>query len=498
MSVLLIDLSNLVHREFAVRGQGGDIHATANAVVAQVRRLAHGQPHVAICCDSGKSFRKALADDYKANRGERDPAIYHQMQRAIDQLAADGFPVWKVPEMEADDLIATATTRLLAQVDADGLPAHDVLIVSSDKDLTQLVGPFVAMKRPDTGDLVDPDAVVAKFGVRPEQMGDYLALVGDSSDNIHGARQVGPKTAAALLARFGTLDELYTDLAKTQWAPDALKALGIKPALAESLQEFDGRRALVRQLIALRTDVDVPVAEVFAPRVPVTVATYNPEDDYPEEPMPDQQTEIPSPAPVVEGTIEPEPRSPAPAVETKAVEVRAVPSSALVPMEYSRALDPRDTRDARIIAKDLFESNMFSGYGSPQAVLSTIMFGRELGLPAMTSLRGIHNIDGKHALSAQLMVALVLDSGKAEYFELLEVSDTAATFETKRVGARNPQRVTYTLDQAQKAGLVRPKSNWEKDPQSMLVARAQSRLCRLVYPDVVLGLYTPEELQEAA
>jgi hypothetical protein len=81
------------------------------------------------------------------------------------------------------------------------------------------------------------------------------------------------------------------------------------------------------------------------------------------------------------------------------------------PVDYERQLDPRSMKDARVLAEDMYKSTMFSSYGSPQAVLSTVMVGRELGLPAMASLRSIHNIEGRHGLSASLMVALVLKSG---------------------------------------------------------------------------------------
>jgi hypothetical protein len=151
---------------------------------------------------------------------------------------------------------------------------------------------------------------------------------------------------------------------------------------------------------------------------------------------------------------------------------------------------------AERLAKILFDSRMFSAYGTPQAVLSTIMVGRELGVPAMGSLRTVHVIDGKHSLSASLMVALILKSGMCEYFDPISFSDTEATFETKRKGARNPVKLTHTLEMAKMAGLVKPGSGWVKNPTDMLTARAQSRLARLVYPDLLASLYTPEELAD--
>lgn len=166
------------------------------------------------------------------------------------------------------------------------------------------------------------------------------------------------------------------------------------------------------------------------------------------------------------------------------------------PASYQLQLDPRSMEQARVLAVDMFKSRLFSAYGTPQGVLATLMLGRELGLPAMASLRQIHVIEGRQALSAQLMVALVLKSGQAEYFEPLEFDETHATFETKRRGARNPVKLTHTIEMARTAGLLKDKSNWLKVPTDMLVARAQSRLCRLVYPDIIGGLYTADELRE--
>ena len=158
--------------------------------------------------------------------------------------------------------------------------------------------------------------------------------------------------------------------------------------------------------------------------------------------------------------------------------------------------------DAWKLSQSLHKSHMFEGYGSPEAVLSTVLLGRELGLPAMASLRSVHNIKGKHALSAELMVALVLKSGLAEYFQLVETTDQVCTYETKRKGTAKPQRLSYTIEQATKAGLlfVKPGKQdgpWQKMPTQMLRARCKSELARLEYPDILAGLYTPEELLDA-
>ncbi len=190
--------------------------------------------------------------------------------------------------------------------------------------------------------------------------------------------------------------------------------------------------------------------------------------------------------------------------QSTALAIREMDAIVPAPAEWERQLDPRSMKDARLLAKDMYDSRMFSAYGTPQGDLATIMVGRELGLPAMASLRSIHVIEGKHSLPAALMMALVLKSGLAEYFEPLEFSETAATFETKRKGARNPVELTHTFEMGKQA-FPKTKTDWEKsfmasawgrNPTDMVVARAQARLARMIYPDLLAGLYTPEELAE--
>ena len=469
--VVLIDLSSIAHPIFHVTASDPDPNRTSIDTVAKVRALASGQPHVAICCDAPPYLRKTIDPDYKANRPESDATLQHQITLARETLLADGFPVWAVKGFEADDLIATGA-RLAQEA---GL---DVLVVSSDKDLLQLVGPHVHAKSLRDGSILDMKAVVEKFGVLPAQMRDYLSLVGDASDNVKGAKGIGPKKAAALLAKHDSLDDLYRDIEET-----GCQDLGIKPSEALSLDEFKGRYPTVRSLIALRDDVSIPFTEIMADRVPKDAAAF-----MEEKPM-EAEVEA-TPEEMATGTMLDPP--------TNGVihDAEVVTTLATVPTEWERQLDPHSMRDAKVLATDLHASRLFSAYGTPQGVLSTIMVGRELGLPAMASLRSIHIIEGRHALSAALMVALVLNSGLAEYFEPVSFSETEATFETKRKGGRNPVRLTHTIEMAKTAGLVKEKSNWLKVPTDMLVARAQARLARLVFPDLFAGLYDPSELAE--
>lgn len=460
-TVVLIDLSSIAHPIFHVSGNEPYVNHVSTATVAKVRALASGQAHVAVCCDSGKTFRHDIDPSYKGTRGERDATLIHQLRLAQERLVADGFPVWSQVGMEADDLIATSATIATAR-------DMDVLVISADKDLLQLVGPRVRVRSLASGVEYDEAGVEAKLGVKPAQVRDYLTLVGDSADNVKGADKIGPKTAAKLLFVHGDLEGIYEEVAKE---PSSLK-----PSEVASLREFASRKDTVRSLISLRYDADVPFEEVLKDRVPADAETFVEEREM--------------------DTVEAEPvAEPAPA----ALAVRTPDVLAPAPAEYERQLEPRSMDDAKSLSKILFDSRMFSAYGTPQAVLSTVLAGRELGLPAMVSLRAFHIIEGKATLSAEAIRARILTSGKARYFRRTERTATRATFETQR-GDDPPLSLTYTIEEA-RAAWTRGDAKWAASawgtaPADMLIARCSSKLAREVYPDVTLGLYAVEELDQ--
>jgi 5'-3' exonuclease len=478
---LLIDLSSIAHPLWHTSQGEPDPNATSIRTVERVRALASGHPRAAICADSGKSFRAEVDPTYKANRPVSDAALHHQITLAIETLRGDGFPVWAVKGYEADDLIATAVAKALE------IPGARVMVASSDKDLLALVGERVSAKSLRDGTVIDEAGVVERFGVRPCQMRDYLTLVGDSSDNIKGARGIGPKKAAELLKTFVELDQVYLCIGDGN--------AKLQPATQASLEELKPRLATVRALVTMRTDAPIPFAEILATRVPKDSGAFamDTEEEMEEQVAEEaaafvaETTSTPAAAPTPAGPKE----APKPSTAI-AVQGEVLPA----PAEWERQLDPRSLRQATQLAQDMFASRMFGAYGTPQGVLSTVMVGRELGLPALAALRSIHVVEGRHTLSAALMVALVLKAGLAEYFEPVEFDEKKATFLTKRRGARKEVSLTHTIEMAVTAGLVKKDSNWLKVPIDMLCARAQSRLARMIYPDLLAGLYTPEELEE--
>lgn len=487
--LLLVDLSSLLYPIFHMSGKEVDVDHASSSTVARVHALSRGFDYVAVCCDSGRSFRNDIAPDYKGNRPERDEVLLHQMRVAQDTLRADGFPVWAVPGFEADDLIATAvdlsTPSKWTNATGSSLETPtSVVVASSDKDLLQLVdGRVSQLTLTGGGTLYGPDAVFQKFGVRPDQMRDYLILVGDASDNVKGVPGIGSKTARAILSQHGSIDAL---LGRMIAARDG-DALGLKPAIYRSLSESVAVMDLARRLVSLDSAVPIPFADIIKPRN--AIDTKEGEDMQIDDETGEVTEDDAPPPPATADTEKPEPPT-----TVDVFDVRP-PSTALSRPSWSMELEPRSPSQAVAIANLMFKSKIFSAYGNPQAVLAAILTGRELGIGAMASLRGFHILeDGKISMSAGLMHALILRSGKAKYFVCTHRSNDAATFRTHRIGDADFFEVTYTMDDARLAKLVKEGGGWTKNPADMLVARAISTLARLKYPDVCLGLYTPEEL----
>lgn len=161
-------------------------------------------------------------------------------------------------------------------------------------------------------------------------------------------------------------------------------------------------------------------------------------------------------------------------------------------------LNPDALTAALKIAERLSKSNLIPKplQGKPDDVLVVLLTGRSYGVDPMTALANISVINGKPVLEAKLLHGLCLArKDVCEYFICVEASATTATYEAKRVGAPKPERKTWTLKQAQDAGLT-GKENWQKYPQAMLEARAKAALARSAFPDVVTGAYIPDEAEE--
>ena len=243
--LVLVDGSSYLYRAFHAlpplsnsRGEPtGAIHGVLNMIN---RLLKDYEPErVAVVFDArGKTFRDELFDQYKANRPPMPDDLRSQVEPLLEVVQAMGLPLLRVQGVEADDVIGTLARRAAAQGKA-------TVISTGDKDMAQLVDEHVTLVNTMTNKTMDRDGVKEKFDVFPEQIVDYLALVGDSSDNIPGVPKVGPKTAAKWLNQYDTLDNIIAH------------ADEIAGKVGESLRENLEQLELSRKLATIDCEVDL-------------------------------------------------------------------------------------------------------------------------------------------------------------------------------------------------------------------------------------------------
>lgn len=243
--LVLVDGSSYLYRAFHAlpplsNSKGEPTGAVLGVLNMLLKLCKEESPQlIAVVFDApGRTFRDDLFDAYKAQRSPMPDDLRLQLQPLLDCVEAMGLPLLRVQGVEADDVIGTLAKRA-AENDVD------VLISTGDKDMAQLVGERITLVNTMTGSRLDRGGVKNKFDVHPEQIVDYLALVGDTSDNIPGVPKVGPKTAAKWLNEYGTLDKLIEN------------ADSITGKVGESLRASLKELELSRKLACL--DCDVPL-----------------------------------------------------------------------------------------------------------------------------------------------------------------------------------------------------------------------------------------------
>ena len=473
MKLTLFDLS-AIFRQFWHASENDEVSTAQNRTLAYVTQNA-GADLVAICIDSPPYKRKAIDPEYKAHREKAPEVMHEQLRQTIAALDADGRHVLGAEGYEADDIIATVCAHgTLSEV-------TEIVIHTSDKDLMQLVDPKgrVKCKSTRTGELFGTEEVKAKFGILPHQISDWLAIVGDTSDNIAGIKGAGPKTATAWLQKFGDLGGIMASVASIE--PERFRA--VLGASRDQLMKS-------WKLAQLMTDAPIDVQQILKPKERKTMPQQDMGDELADE-QPPPPTEAPPPP-----AQQPAPAPPiATAPQVQPAAPRPQQTQALVPApSWEKALEPQSPGQAWGMAKTLFQTRMFGEYPSAEAMLAVIMTGRTMGLDTVQSLRSFHFIQGRASPHSHLLVGLVKRHHSCKYFTFVDGDEKSATYETHREGDAKPTRLTYTFEQATAAGLGK-NDQWNKRRAEMLRKTCASQLARIVYPDVTMGLYTAEELE---
>ncbi|MBI4754805.1 MAG: DNA polymerase I [Betaproteobacteria bacterium] len=256
-ALLLVDGSSYLYRAFHalpdLRNRAGEPTGAIYGVINMLRRLQadYKAGYCACVFDArGPTFRDALYADYKARRPPMPDDLAAQIEPLHACIRALGWPLLAVEGVEADDVIGTLAHR----ANAAGM---ECIISTGDKDLAQLVGPRVRLVNTMTNETLDEAGVLAKFGVPPARIVDYLALVGDAVDNVPGVEKCGPKTAVKWLGEYGSLDAVITH------------ADEIGGQVGENLRRHMEFLPLGRRLLTVATDLELPVApDGLAPAAP--------------------------------------------------------------------------------------------------------------------------------------------------------------------------------------------------------------------------------------
>lgn len=252
MQVHLVDGTYELFRQHfgqvARHGDAGPLDAAAGVVASTLQLVSDGATHLGIASDHViESFRNDLWPGYKTSAGMQ-PELLAQIPVMEDALVAAGFTVWAMVEYEADDALGAA-----ARVAEHDARVELVQIVTPDKDLGQCVrGTRVVQYDRRKREVVDRDGVIAKFGVPPESIADYLALVGDAADGFPGLPGWGAKGAATVLARFGSIEAIPASSA--DWGLPGLRGA---EKLAVTLRDNLELALLFRRIATVETDVEV-------------------------------------------------------------------------------------------------------------------------------------------------------------------------------------------------------------------------------------------------
>ncbi|MDO9422282.1 MAG: DNA polymerase I [Herminiimonas sp.] len=244
-TLLLVDGSSYLYRAFHalpdLRGPEGAPTGAIYGMINMLRRLRKDYPSAYMACvfdAKGKTFRDDLYAEYKAQRASMPEDLARQIEPIHEAVRAMGWPILMVEGIEADDVIATLSVEAVKY-------GMNSVISTGDKDLAQLVNDHVTLVNTMSNEVLDREGVIAKFGVPPERIVDYLTLIGDTVDNVPGVEKVGPKTAVKWMTQYGTLDGIVEHAAE------------IKGVVGDNLRRALDWLPQAKVLITVKTDCDL-------------------------------------------------------------------------------------------------------------------------------------------------------------------------------------------------------------------------------------------------
>ncbi len=558
--IRLLDASGIYYPLWHIHESKGDPPGAAADETVQVlreRARAGNADYVVVCCDSGRTFRHAIGEEwkatdpsfrgYKANRPAKDPAMLALLERVVGELEADGYPIFRAPGFEADDIIATLTKWALGQ-------GFVIEIFTRDKDLMALAGPNVTVVWSD-GTVMGPDEVKAKFGVEPHQLPEYLAIVGDASDHVPGVKGLGAQSAQAIFAKHGGYEKAV-DKARNE---DMLVSNGGAGDNYEPIFTATQRKKLIEgapafrmslRMTSLRTAVPLDFAMVTKPRAP----TRDPIKEVEREALLEQghqeaeeeeraaqalkeaiakeqvqeimstptipDAEFTDVKPTSDRQAEPQAQA-APATSSTPITAEPVvanqtrPNAQTGPFEkpavaepkrdalaiampdrpFHLQLEPRNPKEADWLARCIYASKRFTDLVSVEAAYVKIAVGRSMGLTLYQSL-SLHMFQGRIVKPAMMIVAQVRQHPQCEYFRKRSGDASGAIWETKRRGDPRVAEWEFTIEDARDAGLVKSDSGWAKYAKNMCSWRAATFLAREEWAEVVGDFLTPEEVTD--
>lgn len=545
-SIALVDISYLFKKRYHTWDKAEHMGA-AKATLRDLDNLRHGVAHLILCRDAPPYKRKELFAGYKAKRTAPEPEEIANRKFLYEEIKRLGFNCAWCEGYEADDVIATLAKQYSEW-------CNDVRIVGTDKDMAQCINDQVTQYIPPVGkvDWVvrDVAAVKEKWGVPPELMVLYQALVGDDSDSIPGVKGIGPVAAKKLANAHPNLVKLAN-----AWSDDCASG---KPSAQSMLLAANWDQVVLSfKLATLDTNVPLDTEALLIPRMPdpepvrqnvmdisldgyvgnatpphpSTVAAADANDalfqsakqvyearfatstNDNNDAAPESATAAKDDALIEQeyereraDNEEHEARPPAPAKAPAPATTQALAKKASALQRANEQwglvdtnLQPLDLTAAYTVSAWLLESELYQQYKTTAQIFAVIVRGKELGLGMTTALAGHHILGGKPVASADLLRALVERDPTFEYMYPAEMSATSVTWVAKRKNNPGPTSFTYTIEDAIQAGLCGAgnygeKSNWKKRPQDMLNKTAGSKLARLLWPAATLGLYCPEEM----